>query len=130
MGAVFALFAGFYNWFPILMGYYPDEGWGKTHFFLMFIGVNVTFAPMHFLGLSGMPRRILDYPDPFFYYNTLASFGSLISYFSILPFFFSIYNSQPYIASNLSSTSLDYIVQYNRYHHLHSFNSIPVINNN
>ena len=79
MGAVFALFAGWYYWTPKLFGLQYNELLGKIHFWTLFIGVNITFFPMHFLGLQGMPRRIPDYPDAFTGWNTVASFGSLIS---------------------------------------------------
>merc|ERR1719198_1523413 len=79
MGAVFGIFAGFYFWFPKMFGVNYNELLGKIHFWIMFIGVNVTFFPMHFLGLAGMPRRIPDYPDSFAALNKLSSFGSAMS---------------------------------------------------
>ena len=127
MGAVFALFAGFYYWFPTITTYYYNEMWANVHFFLMFIGVNVTFAPMHLLGLSGMPRRILSYPDTFLYYNSMASLGSFISFVSIITFLMAISNRSLYILPNLTSYYLDDAIQINRYHHLHSFNTVPVL---
>ena len=65
MGAVFGLFAAFYLWAPKLTGHCPPEFWGGIHFWTMFVGVNLTFLPQHFLGLAGQPRRIPDYPAAF-----------------------------------------------------------------
>jgi cytochrome c oxidase subunit I len=88
MGAVFAVFAGFYFWFPKIFGLYILDWLGKVHFWTFFFGVNITFFPMHFLGLAGMPRRIVDYPDAFWFWNFIASLGSFISLFSMFFFFF------------------------------------------
>ena len=79
LGAVFGLFAGFYYWFSKMTGYEYSEGLGKLHFWVTFVGVNLTFFPMHFLGLAGMPRRYIDYPDAFAGWNMVASIGSYIS---------------------------------------------------
>ena len=79
MGAVFALFSAWYFWIPKILGLDYERLLGKVHFWVMFIGVNVTFFPQHFLGLQGMPRRISDYPDAFQGWNLLSSFGSIIS---------------------------------------------------
>jgi heme/copper-type cytochrome/quinol oxidase subunit 1 len=70
-----------------------SEALGKIHFMVFFIGVNVTFFPMHFLGCMGMPRRIRDYPDAFAACNDVASIGSVISVASIIIFFYVIYDS-------------------------------------
>jgi cytochrome c oxidase subunit I len=86
LGAVFAIFAGWYFWFPKITGYTYNETLGKLHFWLMFIGVNLTFFPMHFLGLAGMPRRYADYPDAFAGWNYVASIGSYISIAGLLVF--------------------------------------------
>lgn len=86
MGAVFAFFSGFYYWFNKITGHMYQELYGIIHFVIMFIGVNITFFPMHFSGLAGMPRRIPDYPDTYFLWNALSSFGSLISFVGILFF--------------------------------------------
>jgi cytochrome c oxidase subunit 2 len=86
MGAVFSIFAGFYFWIGKIAGLAYNEILGKIHFWLFFIGVNITFFPMHFLGLAGMPRRIPDYPDAFAGWNAVASFGSAVSLVSALFF--------------------------------------------
>ncbi|ACI91828.1 cytochrome c oxidase, subunit I [Afipia carboxidovorans OM5] len=90
LGAVFAIFAGWYYWFPKMFGYMYNETIAKAHFWLMFIGVNVLFFPMHFLGLSGMPRRYVDYPDAFAGWNLVASIGSYISAFGVLVFLYGV----------------------------------------
>lgn len=89
MGAVFAVFSGFYYWIEIISSKIIDPFTYKLayiHFFVFFIGVNLTFFPMHFLGLAGMPRRIPCYPQLFAFWNYISSVGSLISIFSVLIF--------------------------------------------
>jgi heme/copper-type cytochrome/quinol oxidase subunit 1 len=88
MGAVFGLFAGFYYWLPKMTGYKFSEELSRIHFWLTFIGVNLTFFPMHFLGLSGMPRRIPDYPLAYSSWNYIESFGAFISFIGIIYFFY------------------------------------------
>src|SRR5215471_17318435 len=90
LAAVFAIFGGWYYWFPKMTGYLYSEAIGKLHFWLMFIGANLTFFPMHFLGLAGMPRRIADYPDAFTGWNMVASIGSYISFAGLLVYLFGI----------------------------------------
>ena len=92
MGAVFALFAGFYFWAPKIIGKTYNDLLGKIHFWTMFVGVNLTFFPQHFLGLSGMPRRIPDYPDAFSIWNAVSSFGSLISVVATILFGYVVYD--------------------------------------
>nr|YP_010041359.1 cytochrome c oxidase subunit 1 [Pisolithus microcarpus]QPA36140.1 cytochrome c oxidase subunit 1 [Pisolithus microcarpus] len=92
MGAVFALFAGFYYWTPKIIGRTYNEYLGKVHFWTLFVGVNLTFFPQHFLGLAGMPRRIPDYPDAFAGWNAISSFGSIISVVATVLFGFIIYD--------------------------------------
>ena len=91
MGAAFMMFAAFYFWIGKMTGLAYPEVLGQIHFWLMFIGVNLTFFPMHFLGLAGMPRRIPDYPDSYAGWNSLASFGSILSSLASLFFFFVVY---------------------------------------
>jgi len=86
MGAVFGIFAAFYYWCEKIFGFQYNLFLGELHFWLFFIGVNVTFFPMHFLGLSGMPRRIPDYPDNYLGWNSVCSAGSCITILSLLVF--------------------------------------------
>ena len=91
MGAAFTMFAAFYFWIGKITGLEYPEVLGRIHFWLMFLGVNLTFFPMHFLGLAGMPRRIPDYPDAYSGWNAVASFGSIISAIASLIFFYVVY---------------------------------------
>ena len=86
LGAVFAIFAGWYYWFPKMTGYMYNEALGKLHFWLTFIGTNVLFFPQHFLGLAGMPRRYVDYPEAFSYWNWWSSVGAYITALGTLVF--------------------------------------------
>jgi cytochrome c oxidase subunit I len=91
LGAVFAIFAGWYYWFPKMTGYMYNEALGKLHFWLTFIGANVLFFPQHFLGLAGMPRRYVDYPAGFAYWNHVSSIGSYITATATLLFLGSMF---------------------------------------
>jgi cytochrome c oxidase subunit 1 len=86
LGAVFAIFAGWYYWFPKMSGYMYNETIAKVHFWLTFIGANVLFFPQHFLGLAGMPRRYVDYPDAFADWNRISSYGSYMTAVATLIF--------------------------------------------
>jgi cytochrome c oxidase subunit 1 len=88
MGAVFAIFSGVYFWVGKIVGLSFSNTLGYIHFILTFFGVNLTFFPMHFLGLAGMPRRIPDYPDAFMPWNVIQSFGSLLTLVGLIVFFF------------------------------------------
>jgi cytochrome c oxidase subunit 1 len=91
LGAVFALFAGFYYWFGKMSGRMYNEFLGKLHFFIMFIGVNMIFFPQHFLGLDGMPRRIPDYTPAFAYWNQISTYGYMIMAGSMVIFFVNLF---------------------------------------
>jgi cytochrome c oxidase subunit 1 len=121
MGAVFAIFAGFYYWIGKISGYQYPEVLGQIHFWLTFIGVNITFFPMHFLGLAGMPRRIPDYPDAYASWNYIASFGSYFTGVAILLFFVIIFitltsgkpcSSDPWgtLSNDNTTTTLEWMV--------------------
>jgi heme/copper-type cytochrome/quinol oxidase subunit 1 len=86
LGAVFAIFSGFYFWFPKFTGYMYSEFWASCTSGSPFVGVNLAFFPMHFLGLAGMPRRYVDYPDAFAGWNDVASIGAFIAGFGVLVF--------------------------------------------
>nr|QGA30557.1 cytochrome c oxidase subunit 1 [Neopyropia yezoensis] len=138
MGAVFAIFAGFYYWFEKISGFQYSEILGQIHFWGTFIGVNLTFFPMHFLGLAGMPRRIPDYPDSYAGWNAIASYGSYVALFSTLFFFYLVFNTlvtakktparnNPwnFEDSKMGSTTLEWEISSPPAYH--TFNEIPVI---
>ena len=93
MGAIFGLFAGFYYWFGKMSGKQYPEWLGRLHFAITFIGANILFLPMHFLGLAGMPRRIPDYPEAFSGWNLVSSIGGYLTGFSILLFLYIIFHT-------------------------------------
>jgi cytochrome c oxidase subunit 1 len=90
LGATFAIFCGFYYWFGKISGRQYNETLGKIHFWLMFSGVNLIFFPQHFLGLAGLPRRVVDYPDAYVLYNQLSSAGAVLTALSLVLFLYII----------------------------------------
>ncbi len=93
LGAVFGIFAAWYYWFPKMSGYMYSETLGNLHFWVMFIGVNLVFFPQHFLGLAGMPRRYIDYPDAYAGWNWVSSIGSYISFVGVIIFLFMVWEA-------------------------------------
>jgi cytochrome c oxidase subunit 1 len=93
MGAVFSVCGGLYYWFEKLTGVKYSESLAQIHFWTFFVGVNLTFFPMHWLGVAGMPRRIPDYPDAFYLFNKISSWGSYISAASFVFFFFVLFEA-------------------------------------
>ncbi len=131
LGAVFAIFAGFYYWFGKMTGKPYNEFLGKLHFWVFFIGVNVMFFPMHFLGQQGMPRRIPDYPDQFAFYNKIASYGYAIMALGMLIFFVNLvvsFSSKKRVAGNYwgeGATTLEWTLSSPP--PFHQFETLPVI---
>lgn len=112
MGAVFAIFAAFTHWFPLFSGLSINPLWIKAQFFTIFIGVNITFFPQHFLGLGGMPRRYSDYPDAFIKWNVISSIGSILSFTALIIFIFIIWEAiasqRPIITSSHIPTNIEW----------------------
>jgi len=105
MGAIYGIFAGYYYWSPKMLGKLYNETLGKIHFWLFFIGVNLTFFPQHFLGYMGMPRRYCDYPDNYYLWNAVSSFGSLISIIATILFLYIIFDQ---LTNNKKLIHLDF----------------------
>jgi cytochrome c oxidase subunit I len=93
IAAVFTIFAGWYYWFPKITGYMYNETIGKLQFWFMFVGANVLFFPQHFLGLQGMMRRSVDYPDAFAGWNEISSIGAFITGFGVLIFLYCMFDA-------------------------------------
>ncbi len=111
IGAVFALMGGLVNWYPLITGLTIQPGWLKGQFVMMFFGVNLTFFPIHFLGLAGIPRRYSDYPDCYWGWNLIARVGSIVSFISVIYFMFILWESivrhRPVVSRKALGTSVE-----------------------
>nr|YP_009112291.1 cytochrome c oxidase subunit I [Upogebia yokoyai]AIY61413.1 cytochrome c oxidase subunit I [Upogebia yokoyai] len=132
MGAVFGIFAGIAHWFPLFTGVSLNPKWLKIHFLTMFIGVNITFFPQHFLGLNGMPRRYSDYPDAYSAWNVVSSMGSLVSLVAVLGFIMVVWEAliaaRPIMFSLFLPSSIEW--KHNYPPADHSYMEIPMISSN
>jgi cytochrome c oxidase subunit 1 len=131
IGAVFSIFAGFYYWFPKMTGYMYNETIAKAHFWVIFVSINLTFFPQHFLGLAGMPRRYIDYPDAFTLWNRISSFGAYLSGIGAILFIYVIYDAfaKKRLAGNNpwgpGATTLEWTVSSPP--PFHTFETLPII---
>nr|AST14966.1 cytochrome c oxidase subunit I [Galeruca sp. EMHAU-15083109] len=129
MGAVFAIMAGIVQWFPLFTGLTLNNFYLKIQFFIMFIGVNITFFPQHFLGLMGMPRRYSDYPDIFMLWNIVSSIGSLISIIAVIFLLFIFWESFATQRKSLSTLSMTSSIEWLQSNPPaeHSYSELPTL---
>nr|ALO71040.1 cytochrome c oxidase subunit 1 [Pselaphinae sp. 6 EF-2015] len=131
MGAVFAIMASFIHWFSLFTGLSLNKNFLKIQFLTMFLGVNLTFFPQHFLGLSGMPRRYSDYPDSFTPWNIMSSIGSMISMISIIMLLFIVWESFSTMRKTIYSFNMSSSIEW--FQSLpsmeHSFSELPYMIN-
>nr|QVM79128.1 cytochrome c oxidase subunit I [Leptura annularis] len=132
MGAVFAIMAGLVQWFPLFTGLTLNNKLLKIQFLVMFIGVNLTFFPQHFLGLSGMPRRYSDYPDAFTLWNIVSSVGSLISLISVMYLLYIIWEAFTVQRKNISSLNMSTSIEWLQFYPPaeHSYSELPILTAN
>nr|QNE85938.1 cytochrome c oxidase subunit I [Euphylidorea dispar] len=131
MGAVFAIMAGLIHWYPLLTGLTMNLNWLKAQFIIMFIGVNLTFFPQHFLGLAGMPRRYSDYPDAYMSWNILSTIGSTISLIGIIFFMFIMWESMVTKRLVMFTIQLNSSIEWFQQTPPaeHSYNELPMLTN-
>lgn len=131
IGAVFAIIGGFIHWYPLFTGLTLNPFFLKIQFFTIFIGVNITFFPQHFLGLAGIPRRYSDYPDAYISWNIISSLGSYISLLAILLILIIVWESIINQRIILFSLNLPSSIEW--YQNLppteHSYNELPILRN-
>nr|QIB22434.1 cytochrome c oxidase subunit I [Calliptamus italicus] len=129
MGAVFAIMGGVIQWYPLFTGLTMNSTWLKIQFTIMFIGVNLTFFPQHFLGLAGMPRRYSDYPDAYTSWNVLSSIGSTISIVGIIMFIIIMWESMITNREIMFSTNMSSSTEWlqNNPPAEHSYSELPLI---
>nr|QNH69000.1 cytochrome c oxidase subunit I [Teredorus nigropennis] len=129
MGAVFAIMGGMIQWYPLITGISLNQTMLKMQFFTMFVGVNLTFFPQHFLGLAGMPRRYSDYPDCYTSWNMMSSIGSIISMVGVVMFIYILWESMISKRLTLFSSNTHSSIEWlqNNPPAEHSFSELPVL---
>nr|YP_009740902.1 cytochrome c oxidase subunit I [Euthystira luteifemora]QID03916.1 cytochrome c oxidase subunit I [Euthystira luteifemora] len=129
MGAVFAIMGGIIQWYPLFTGLTMNTTWLKIQFTTMFVGVNLTFFPQHFLGLAGMPRRYSDYPDAYTSWNVISSIGSMISILGIIMFIVIMWESMITKRTIMFSTNMSSSTEWlqNNPPAEHSYSELPMI---